>query len=173
MCRLEQQILRLLPSWTLTPIVKAFQAMRGISEIGAVILVAEIGDFNRFVHPRQLVSYLGLSPSEHSSGKSIIRGPITKAGSTRGRRVLIEGAWAYRMPARVGTKIASRQDGLAKDVLDIAWKAQIRLCQRFRAMYARGKNKNVTITAVAREMACFLWAIARSITLPNQVALAS
>jgi transposase len=95
--RLEQQIMNLLPSWALAPVVNAVQAMRGISETAAVILVSEIGDFNRFAHPTQLVSYLGLSPSEHSSGKSVIRGPITKAGTARGRRVLIEGAWTYRL----------------------------------------------------------------------------
>jgi transposase len=168
LARLERQIMLLLPNWALAPLVRAFQAMRGISQMAAVIFASEIGDFNRFTHPRQLVSYLGLSPSEHSSGKAIIRGPITKAGTARGRRVLIEGAWTYRMPARIGTKIASRHDGLTK-VLDIAWKAQIRLCHRFRAMRARGKNKNVTVTAVAREMACFLWAIARTIKLEPAV----
>jgi|SRR5271157_803937 len=169
LARLEQQITKILPSWALAPVVQAFQAMRGISEIAAVILVAEIGDFNRFAHPRQLVSYLGLAPSEHSSGKSIIRGPITKAGTARGRRILIEGAWAYRMPARVGRNMAFRHDGLTKDVLDIAWKAQVRLCQRFRAMRARGKNHNVVVTAIAREMACFIWAIARTVAIPTQV----
>lgn len=171
--RLEQQITNLLPDWSLAPVVAALQAMRGISKISAVILAAEIGDFRRFAHPRQLVSYLGLSPSEHSSGKTIFRGPITKAGSARGRRVLIEGAWAYRMPARVTKKTAVRHDGLTKDILDIAWKAQVRLCQRFRVMRARRKNQNVIATAVAREMACFLWAIARMVPLPRQAALAT
>jgi transposase len=173
LARLEQQIMGLLPGWTLSPVVHGIQAMRGVSILAAVILVSEIGDFNRFSHPRQLVSYLGLSPSEHSSGNKIVRGSITKAGTARGRRILIEGAWAYRNPARVGTHIASRHDGLTKDVLDIAWKAQIRLCQRFRSMRARGKNPNLVVTAIAREMACFIWAIARTIQLPVPVALAS
>jgi transposase len=171
--RLEQQIMNLLPGWALAPVVQAIQAMRGVSLMAAVILVSEIGDFSRFSHPRQLVSYLGLSPSEHSSGKSIFRGPITKTGSARGRRVLIEGAWAYRQPARVSTRVASRHTGLAKEVLDIAWKAQVRLCQRFRAMRARGKHHNVVATAIAREVACFLWAIARAVPLPTQVARAA
>jgi transposase len=165
--RLEQQIVNLLPSWTLAPVVQAIQAMRGISVMAAVILVSEIGDFNRFAHPRQLVSYLGLAPSEHSSGNKISRGPITKAGTARGRRVLIEGAWAYRLPARVGKKIAARHDGLTKDVLDIAWKGQIRLCKKYRSMSARGKNKNVVVTAIAREMAGFIWEIARGIPNPT------
>lgn len=173
LARLEQQIVNLLPSWTMAPVVQAIQAMRGVSEMVAIILVSEIGDFNRFAHPRQLVSYLGLSPSEHSSGKTIIRGPITKAGSARGRRVLIEGAWAYRLPARVSRDIASRHDALTKEVLDIAWKAQIRLSKRYRSLQARGKNKNLVITAIAREMACFIWAIARTVRLPVPVTIAS
>jgi transposase len=171
--RLEQQIMNLLPSWTLAPVVRAFQAMRGISVIAAAIFVSEIGDFKRFAHPRQLVSYLGLSPSEHSSGNKTIRGSITKSGSDRGRRILIEGAWAYRQPARVGRKMATRHDGLSKEVLDIAWKAQIRLCKRFRSMCARGKNSKLVVTAIAREMACFLWDIARTVQLPVATAMAS
>ena len=170
LARLEQQIVDLLPSWTLAPVVGAIQAMRGISVMAAVILVSEIGDFNRFAHPRQLVSYLGLSPSEHSSGDKTFRGPITKAGSARGRRVLIEGAWAYRLPAHVGKKIAVRHNGLTKDVLDIAWKGQIRLCKKYRSMSARGKNKNVVITAIAREMVGFIWEIAHG--MPNVTAVA-
>src|SRR5579864_6542244 len=140
--RIEEQISSLLPSWSLAPLVQALQAMRGVSMISAIILAAEIGDFQRFSHPRQLASYLGLSPSEQSSGNSIIRGPITKAGSKYDRSTLIEGDWAHRRPARVGQKIGSRHNGLPKEVLDIAWKAQIRLCHRYRAMRARGKNHN-------------------------------
>jgi transposase len=162
---LGQQIATLLPDWSLAPVVQAFQAMRGISQISAAIVVAEVGDFHRFSHPRQLVSYLGLSPSEHSSGGRINRGPITKAGSKHARRVLIEGAWSYRLPARVGRYLSFRQSGVSKDVLDIAWKAQVRLCQRFRSMRARQKNQNVVVTAVAREIACFMWAIARTVSL--------
>ncbi len=157
----------------MAPVVQAFQAMRGISQLAAVILVSEIGDIQRFSHPGQLVSYLGLSPSEHSSGNRTIRGPITKAGSARGRRMLIEGAWAYRRPARVTNYAARRHGGLPKEVLEIGWKAQVRLCQRYRSMRARGKNHNVVVTAIAREMACFLWAIAQRIPLINQAALAS
>jgi transposase len=167
--RLEQLIMNIVPSWTLAPLMEAFQAMRGISHIAAVILVSEIGDFQRFAHPRQLASYVELSPSEHSSGEKTIRGSITKAGTERGRRVLIEGAWTYRMPARIGNHIAKRHNNLPQEVLDIAWKAQVRLCKRYRSMTARGKNKNVAITAIAREMVCFLWAIARTVKLPSPV----
>ena len=162
--RLEKQIITLLPAWSLAPIVEAIQAMRGVKLITAVILVSEVGDFRRFSNPRQLMSYLGLAPSEHSSGEKVVRGPITKAGSARARRVLIEGAWSYRLPARVSRKIGERHDGLTKAVLDIAWKGQLRLCQRYRQMRARGKNNNVIATAIAREMVGFIWAIAWSVS---------
>lgn len=171
--RLEQQIAALLPSWSLAPLVEAIQAMRGIKLITAVIVVSEVGDFQRFDNPRQLMSYLGLAPSEHSSGEKIVRGPITKAGSRRARHVLVEGAWGYRLPARVSSKIGYRHDGLPKTVLDIAWKAQLRLCQRYRRMQARGKNHNVIATAIAREMVGFIWAIARSLPPPSAKLLAA
>ncbi len=168
--RLEQQIINLLPGWSLESVARGVQAMRGVSLISAVILVSEIGDFNRFAHPRQLVSYLGLCPSEHSSGERVIRGEITKAGSDRARRVLIEGAWAYAKPARVSKKIAARLEDLPPIVQEIAWKGQLRMCQRYRAMLKRGKHKNVIITAIAREMVGFLWAIARAVMPPASVA---
>jgi transposase len=173
LARLELQIANLLPSWSLAPVVQAIQAMRGISEIAAVILAAEIGDFSRFAHPRHFVSYLGLAPSEHSSGKRVNRGHITKTGSKHARRALIEGAWTYRTSARVGHKAGRRQEGIAKDVLDMAWKAQTRLCHRFRAMTARGKNQNVVATAIAREIACFVWAISRTVQPGSAVSRAA
>lgn len=164
--RLEQQIVSFLPAWALAPVVDAIQSMRGVKLITAVILVSEIGDFKRFANPRQLMSYLGLAPSEHSSGDKVSRGPITKAGSTRARRVLVEAAWTYRLPARVSRKIGCRHHGLPKAVLDIAWKAQVRLCQRYNRMRARGKNHNIIATAIAREMVGFIWAIACTV-LPS------
>lgn len=164
--RLEQKIVELLPSWSLAPVVHAIQAMRGVSMISSVILVSEIGDFSRFAHPRQLVGYLGLAPSQHSSGEKIVHGPITKAGSSRARRILIEGAWSYRLPPRVGQKMAARLRAAPDVAHDIAWKAQVRLCQRYRSMQKRGKHKNVIVTAVAREMVGFLWAIATAVSLP-------
>lgn len=166
--RLEQQIMQLVPSWSLGPVVDAIQAMRGIKLITAVIIVSEVGDFQRFANPRQLMGYLGLAPSERSSGDKVARGPITKAGSSRARRVLVEGAWTYRLPARVSRKIGYRHDGLPKMVLDIAWKAQVRLCQRYRRMQARGKNQKIIATAIAREMVGFIWAIARSVSLEQR-----
>ncbi len=170
--RLEQQIVELLPSWSLASIVSSMQAMRGISLIAAVILASEIGDFNRFDHPGKLVAYLGLSPSEHSSGERVARGSITKAGSPRARRVLIEGAWAYRLPPR-NRSTGPRLHGLSDAVQEIAWKAQLRICQRFRLLAKRGKHNNVIVTAVAREMVCFIWAIAREVSPPSLATIAA
>ena len=153
-----------MPNWSLAPVVEAVQAMRGVAFIVAVTLVAEVGDFHRFENPRQLMAYLGLTPSEHSSGSSIRRGGITKAGSGLARRVLIEGAWSYRMQARVSRKLHDRIEALPKTVRDIAWKGQLRMCLRYRHLMAAGKPKVVVTTAIAREMAGFIWAIARATT---------
>jgi transposase len=158
--RLDQQIRELVPDWSLAPVVTALQAMRGIAFLSAVALVAEVGDFRRFANPRQLMAWLGLVPSEHSSGAKVERGGITKAGNGRARRVLVEGAWSYRFPARVTSPIQARLDGVSDTVRAIAWKAQVRLCARFRRLVAAGKNVNVVTTAIAREMAAFAWAIA-------------
>ena len=161
--RLTRQIEALVPQWSMAPVVQAFQAMRGVALINAVTLVAEVGDFSRFNNPRQLMAYLGLVPSEHSSGAKVRRGGITKAGSTLARRALVEGAWTYRLPARVSNTLKSRIEPLPKPVRDIAWKAQVRLCARYRRLCAAGKLRTVVTTAIAREMAGFLWAIAREV----------
>ena len=160
---LTGQIAALLPDWTLAPVVDAVQAMRGVGFIVAVTVVAEVGDFQRFDTPRQLMAYLGLTPSEHSSGTSVRRGGITKAGSGLARRALIEGAWSYRMQARVSPKLLARLEALPKAVRDIAWKGQLRMCQRYRHLVATGKAKVVVITAIAREMVGFIWAIAKAV----------
>ena len=158
--RLTKQTEDLVPTWSMAPIVEAFQAMRGVAFV-AVTVVAEVGDFTRFDNPRQVMAYLGLTPSEHSSGTAIRRGGITKAGNALARRVLIERAWTCRMQARVTRKLHDRLEGLPQIVRDIAWKAQVRLCARYRRLAATGKPKVVVTTAIAREMAGFLWAIAR------------
>ena len=162
--RLTGQIADLLPNWSLAPVVDAVQAMRGVGFIVAVTVVAEVGDFQRFDNPRQLMAYLGLTPSEHSSGASVRRGGITKAGSGLARRALIEGAWSYRMQARVSPKLHARLEALPKAVRDIAWNGQLRMCQRYRHLVAAGKAKVVVITAIAREMVGFIWAIAKAVT---------
>jgi transposase len=158
--RLDEQIRGLVPDWSLAPVVAALQAMRGIAFLSAVVLVAEIGDFRRFANPRQLMAWLGLVPSEHSSGSKVERGGITKAGNGRARRVLVEGAWSYRFPARVTNEIRTRLEAAPEVVRTIAWKAQLRLCARFRRLVGAGKNAKVVTAAIAREMAAFAWAIA-------------
>jgi transposase len=161
--RFVEQIEALLPSWSLAPLVEAMQAMRGVALLTGVTLAAEIGDFGRFETPRQLMAYVGVVPSESSSGPKTRRGGITKTGNAAARRVLVEGAWTYRFPARVGMAMLARVDAVPKTVRDIAWKAQTRLCRRYRVLAAAGKPKNVVTTAIAREMLGFIWAIAREI----------
>ena len=157
--RITEQIQTFVEQWSRAPLVKAYQALRGVSFVVAVTVVAEIGDMNRFQNPKQLMAYLGLIPSEHSSGKSIRRGAITKTGNGHVRRVLVQAAWAYRMPARVSTVLLKRQEGLPRSIRDISWKAQTRLCARYRRLLARGKSKQTVVTAIARELGGFIWAI--------------
>src|SRR6202045_3974296 len=159
--RLTAQIEAMLPDWTLAPVVAALQTMRGMALVNAATLIAELGELSRFANPRQLMAYLGLVPCEHSSGASVKRGGITKAGNVLARRVLIEGAWAYRMPARVSRKLHDRNEKLSPAIREIAWKGQVRLCSRYRRLAAAGKPKVVVTTAIAREMVGFIWAIAQ------------
>jgi transposase len=163
LCRLDEQLAAIVPTWSMAPVIEAYQAMRGVSFVVAVTFVAEIGDLRRFAKPRQLMAYLGLVPSEHSTGETVRRGGLTLAGNRRARRVLIEGAWSYRYPARVSETLRARLEGLPKAVREIAWKAQIRLCARYRKLTTAGKKTPVVIAAIAREMAAFLWAIARHV----------
>jgi transposase len=151
--RLTGQIADLMPGWSLAPVVEAVQAMRGVAFIVAVAVMAEVGDFNRFDNPRQLTAYLGLTPSEHSSGPSVRRGSITNAGSSLARRDLVEGAWSYRMQARVSGKLLERVEALPQAVRDIAWKGQLRMCQRYRHLIAMCKPKVVATTTIPCEMA--------------------
>jgi transposase len=161
--RITEQILVLLPEWSRAPFVKAYQALRGVSLIVATTVVAEIGDMTRFKNPKELMAYLGLVPSEHSSGNTVRRGSITRTGNGHVRRVLIEAAWAYRMQARKTLPLLKRQEGLSKSICDISWKAQTRLCARYRRLYAKGKSKQATITAIARELSAFIWAIDKEV----------
>ena len=167
MKRAEEQIKGLLTEWNLGPVVDALQAMRGIALINAVVLVAEVGDFTRFANPRLLMSYFGLVPGERSSGETVRRGGITKTGNTHVRRALVEAAWAYRMKARISRHKVDRIEALPKAVRDIGWKAQVRLCTRYRRLSARGKTANVVNVAIAREMVGFIWSIACAVQCPQ------
>lgn len=164
--RLTDQLRALVPTWRWSPVVDALQALRGVSFVTATGLVAEIGDMRRFTNARELMSYLGLVPSEHSSGPTTRRGHITKAGNAHARRLLAEAAWAYRGIPRVGPVMLKRQAALPAPVRTIAWKAQLRLCGRFRRLDARGKPRVVIATAIARELSGFVWALAREVPAP-------
>jgi transposase len=161
--RLTTQIVAMLPDWTLAPVVAALQTMRGMALVNAATLIAELGDLSRFANPRQLMAYLGLVPSEHSSGASVRRGGLTKAGNSAARRLLIEAAWCYRFPARVSRELLLRQEEQPKAIREIAWKAQTRLCARYRKLTRAGKPANVVTAAIARELSGFVWAIARRV----------
>jgi transposase len=156
---LTKSIEELVEEWSLAPLVKALQALRGIRLISAVVLAAELGELKRFAKPTQLMGFVGLVPSEHSSGESKRRGRITRTGNGHARRILVEAAWAYRFNPSVSKDIRLRSEGVSPSVKQIAWKAQQRLCGRYRKLTARGKNKQRTITAVARELAGFVWSI--------------
>ena len=165
LARLEAELRALAPTWRLDPIVQALQALRGVQWVVAITVVAELGDLTRFDSPRQLAAFVGLIPSEYSSGPARRQGGITKAGNGRARRALIEAAWAYRHPAKVSQHIQTRIDGLPKPIQAIGWKAQVRLCKRFRRLTGRGKHPNVAVTAIARELIAFRWAIAQEVPL--------
>ena len=159
--RITGQIRQLAADWRLGPVVDAFQALRGVSLVVAATTVAELGDLSRFDNPRRLMAYLGLVPSEHSSGESTQRGGITKTGNGHARRMLVEAAWSYRLPARVSRRLRDRQHNLPQAVWEIAWKAQLRLCARYKRLVTKGKQTQMAVTAIARELAAFMWAIAQ------------
>lgn len=163
---LAEQMRQALYTWSMRPVIEALMALRGISLITAMTTLAELGDITRFDSPSQLMAYLGLVPSEHSSGGSRNQGAITKTGNSHVRRVLVEAAWAYRFPARKSAVIQRRAEKTPPEVQAIAWKAQKRLCGRYRHLMEAGKNKNQTTTAVARELAGFIWAIACEVPVP-------
>ncbi len=162
--RLTEQIRILLPDWNKAPIVEALQALRGVRLVSAAIIVAEIGDFRRFKNAKELMTFLGLVPSEYSTGDQIKRGGITKTGNRFARKALVESAWSYRMSAKVSRDLLKRQEGLPQAVRDISWKAQVRLCNRYRRLRAKGKPQQVTVTSIARELAGFVWSIAHEVT---------
>ena len=157
--RLTKALQSSISGWRFEPVVGALQALRGVAVITAIGLVAEIGDLHRFEHPRKLMGYLGLVPSEHSSGERTSRGSITKTGNAHARRLLTEAAWNYRFKARIGKEAQVRQQDLSESIRTTAWKAQLRLTQRFTALQARGVQANKACIAVARELAGFVWAI--------------
>lgn len=143
----------------LREVIVGLQSLRGVAKVSAVTLVAELGQIARFDHARQLMGYAGIVSREHSSGQSVRRGPISKAGNAHLRRIVIEAAWSYRHRPNIGTTLAARQSASSEAVKAIAWRAQHRLHARYRSLLAKGKNKQKVITALGRELLGFIWAI--------------
>jgi len=173
--RLEAALREAVLSWRFYPAVLAMETMRGVQFTTAVGMLAELGDLSRFAHPRQLMAWLGVTPSEHSSGEKRRLGSITKNGNSYARKLLVEAAWSYQHPARVSPEIQRRHEGIPKPIVDRAWDAQVRLCRRFRRLVARGKEKNIAVVAVARELSGFIWDINRlamSLAMPRDVVTA-
>ena len=166
--RVSAQIRTLLPTWRWHPYVEALQALRGVSWIVATTVVAEVGDLRRF-QPRELMGFLGLVPSEYSSGETTRRGAITKSGNAHVRRVLCEAAWAYAQRPAISRELLRRQQQLPQEIRAMAWKAQLRLCARFAHLSAARKHRNKINTAIARELTGFMWAIAGAVRPPATV----
>lgn len=159
--RIERLLRESCVHWRFYPVIRALQSLRGVQFKVAVGLIAEIGEVARFASAPQLMAWLGMTPSEYSTGERRRQGSITKCGNANARRLLVEAAWAYRYPPKISPSIQQRHAGLPKPILDRAWEAQLRLCKRFRKLIARGKPHNVALVAVARELAGFVWDIAR------------
>jgi transposase len=158
--RVDDYLRAQIPSWALFPLVRNLCALRGLDMIAGAGLAAAIGDPSRFTAASNFMAYIGLVPSEHSSGIQRHMGAITRTGDVHARTLLIEAAHCYRFPARIARHKLAAVDAVPEAVRVIAWKAQTRLCQRYRHMMARGKSRQVVVTAIARELAGFVWAIA-------------
>ena len=164
---LVKEMERALAGWSLKPVVEGLMALRGINLITAMTTIAELGDLTRFDSPRQLMAYLGLVPSEASSGKKCHRGGITKTGNRHVRRLLIEAAWCYRFPARKTAHLQRKGKKTSEAVQSIAWIGQKRLCGRYRHLRLKGKLKVIACAAIARELCGFIWAVANEVTNPS------
>ena len=156
---IERQMREALVSWSLSPLVAALMAMRGVRLITAMTLAGELGDLTRFDSPQELMSFVGLTPSERSSGSTRRQGRITKSGNAHVRRVLIESAWSYQYRPGCSSALRKRASYASEAVRGIAWKAQKRLHRKYHRLISRGKPAQVAITAVAREALGFIWAI--------------
>lgn len=158
---LMDQVLKALPSWSLAPVVDSLVALRGIDKLSAITLLAELGDISRFDNPKQLMAYLGVVPSEHSTGTRRRQGAITLTGNGYARRILVESAWSYRFCARQTMHLKRKAVNASDEAKEIAWRAQKRLCGRYRRLVESGKNQKVMCVAIARELIGFIWDIVR------------
>ena len=155
----DNELTYIVAGWRFSPVVKAIQALRGVSMVVSTGLICELGDLTRFDHPSKLMAYIGLVPSEHTSSDKRRLGAITKMGNTRARRLLVEAAHSYRYNPKVSVEMEKRQATLSRSVTDIAWQAQLRLCRRYQRLLSRGKHRNVVVVAIARELVGYLWQI--------------
>jgi transposase len=161
--RLGEGLAQELERWRMRPLVRALMTLRGVDQLMATTLVAELGDFRRFAHPRELMSYLGLVPSEHTSGEKCRLGAITKTGNSHARRLLVEAAWSYRFPPRITPAMQKRHENQPACIRTIAWRAQLRLTHRYRRPKARGLLHNKICVAIARELTGFLWSVGQQV----------
>jgi transposase len=167
--RLTGQIEVIAHEWRLWPAVQALMTMRGFQVLAAVILISELGDLARFDHPRKLMAYLGLIPSEHSSSDKIRKGGLTRCGNVHARWILMEAAQHYRKSPKVSKELSKRQDGQPRRILQISWSAQNRLYRRYRNLTAKGKLSQVAVSAVARELTGFIWAVISEWRSPGSI----
>jgi transposase len=163
--RLSEALTQELEHWRMRPLVRALMTLRGVDQLVATTLVAELGELRRFAHPRELMGYLGLVPSEYTTGERRRLGAITKTGNSHVRRVLIEAAWNYRFPPRITLPLHKRQENQPAEIRAIAWRAQLRLNHRHRQLSARGLQHNKICVAIARELAGFVWSIGQQVTI--------
>lgn len=163
--RLMREIDKHVRRWRLWPAIQALMGLKGVAMITACTIIAELGDLSRFKHPKHLMSYLGLTPTESSTGSRIKRGSITKTGNSRVRRVLIEAAWNYRFNPKVNKDVQRRQEHLPQKIRNISWEAQLRLTHRYKSMLKKDKIKNIIVVSIARELSAFIWAIFKELDL--------
>ena len=163
--RIMKEIEKFIKEWRLYPAVKALMALRGVRMVAASGIIAELGDLSRFKHPKHLMSFLGLTPSEHSSGERTKRGAITKTGNIYARKMLVESAWSYRFNPKVSKDIQKRQEDIPLPIRDIAWKAQLRLTHRYKHLSKTKSSNNIVVVAIARELAAFIWAIFKELDI--------
>jgi len=166
--RIEDQMRLLLEGWSRRPFVEALQGFRGFQLVASMVITGELGDLLRFKHPRQLMAYLGLVPSEQSSGDKRRQGSITKSGNSHARWMLVEVAWTYRLPPKISSALSKRQEGLSAAVRDVSWRAQNRLNRRYSRLKLRGLHENKVIIAVARELTGFIWELAHIVDREQQ-----
>ena len=161
---LEEQMRERLVNWSRRPFVEALQGFKGFQLVASMVVVSELGDLTRFSHPRKLMAYLGLVPSEYSSGNSRRQGCITKTGNSHVRWLLVEIVHGYRRAPKISMHLSKRQEGLSKEIRALSWKAQKRLCKRYARLKLRGLHENKVKVAIARELASFIWELGQLLT---------